>query len=158
MSSTNIQGAAGKLTVCNHSWSRTGLYSAVRQVAMLDIEGDATEETQGQWEAAMAADARRLVACWNACLTLPTEIIEQGLAESLMQAKEIGRDEAIHAVAKRVQDLVDALAKTETYLLERLSSNPGSTGATVILPLIRRAIEGAGVAPTPSGWSDFPAT
>lgn len=87
-------------------------------------------------------NARRLVACWNALEHLTTEGIER-LA-----------DQGGAMPDQRVQQLVDALAKTETYLQERVGSNPGSRGATVILPMIRAAIEGAGVAPTQSTWAD----
>lgn len=53
---------AGPWTVCEHSWSRTGIYSAKHPIAALDIYDDATEETQGEWEAVMAANARLISA------------------------------------------------------------------------------------------------
>lgn len=93
------------------------------------------------------ANARRLVACWNAFEGIPTEKVEDG-------GPIIHIDGGPREPDPRMQSLVDALAKTETYLLERVSSKAGSTGATVILPMIRRAIEGAGVAPTQTSWGD----
>ncbi len=123
-------GAAGwDLVVNNH------------RLPLSEMEGEADEA---------AANARRLVACWNALTSFTTEGIEAFAADGVGMVV----DPAIYAAEQRMQALVDALAKTETYLLERLASNPGSTGATVILPMIRRAIEGAGVAPTQSGWGD----
>lgn len=96
---------------------------------------------------------RWLVACWNAFDGIPTEKVEENapliLHTGLFEADQIADD-------KRMQTLVDALAKAEAYLIERLASNPGSTGATVILPMIRKALEGAGVTPTPTSWGDFP--
>lgn len=91
------------------------------------------------------ANARRLVACWNAFENVTTEAIEAYPHEIDARIQQLIRDRQV---------LVDALAKTETYLLERLASNPGSTGATVILPMIRAAIEGSDVKPTPSSWGD----
>lgn len=144
MSSTHTPG---RLTVIG-----VGLYSGDPCVDGFHVASFHSFGVKGATE----ANVRRAAACWNACLTLPTEIIEQGLAESLMRAKEIGRDETHAELVEHLQAAIDALAATETYLLERLSSNPGSTGSTVILPLIRRAIEGAGVAPTQSSWGDCP--
>lgn len=94
-------------------------------------------------------NARRLVACWNALEGFATEDIEAGAIERLSSAALLA-----DCGPSRLQQLVDALAKTETYLQERVAGNPGSRGATVILPMIRRAIEGAGVAPTQSTWAD----
>lgn len=95
------------------------------------------------------AVARRLAACWNALEGFATEDIEAGAIERLSSAALLA-----DCGPSRLQQLVDALAKTETYLQERVAGNPGSRGATVILPMIRRAIEGAGVAPTQSTWAD----
>lgn len=62
--------------------------------------------------------------------------------------------EAFNAFEARLQAAVDTLAQVEQYLMERVSGKPASTGATKILPMIRKAIEGAGVAPTQTSWGD----
>lgn len=89
------------------------------------------------------ANARRLVACWNAFDGIDIELIEGGTSAAMLIADE----------RRRMQPLVDALAKTETYLQERLAATNG-TGATKILPMIRAALAGAQVAPTQSTWAD----
>lgn len=49
-------------TVEKHSWSDTGIYEGDRSIAMLSIEGRATEETLASLEAEMAAHARLISA------------------------------------------------------------------------------------------------
>ena len=51
-----------------------------------------------------------------------------------------------------MQVMADALAMTEAYLLKRIDANGNSTGATKVLPALRKAIEGSPVKPTPSSW------
>jgi hypothetical protein len=53
-----VKHTPGPWTVCEHSWSRTGIYAKHIGVAALDIEYDADENTQAEWEAVMAANAR----------------------------------------------------------------------------------------------------
>ena len=52
----------GPWTVCEHSWSRTGIYSASHPIAALDIYEEATEETQEDWERVMSANAHLIAA------------------------------------------------------------------------------------------------
>jgi hypothetical protein len=52
----------GPWTLCEHSWSRIGIYSARCPIAALDIADDATEETQDEWERVMKANARLIAA------------------------------------------------------------------------------------------------
>ena len=99
---------------------------------------------------------RRLVACWNACIGVPIEVLENQMAGGLPWNVGDRIDEKVQT-DRRMQAMVDALSATETYIAERVSSKAGSTGATKILPMIRAAIEGAGVAPTQTSWGDFPA-
>lgn len=101
------------------------------------------------------ANARRLIACWNACQTFKTEDLEKEsyIGKLILTACDAIHDVEAEKAAARMQALVDALAATETYLQERLAATNG-TGATKILPMIRAALAGAQVAPTQSTWAD----
>lgn len=55
----------------------------------------------------------------------------------------------------RMQAMVNTLAMTEAYLMERIDPTGQSTGATKVLPALRKAIEGSPVKPTPSSWGDL---
>ena len=52
----------GPWTIVEHSWARTGIYAKHIGIAALDIEGDADEATQHEWEALMSANARLIAA------------------------------------------------------------------------------------------------
>lgn len=54
-----------------------------------------------------------------------------------------------------MQVMVDALSLTEAYLIKRLDPAGNSTGATRVLPALRKAIEGSPVKPTPSSWGEL---
>lgn len=100
-------------------------------------------------------DARRLVACWNFCEGVETEAIEEGAANlaTLFEGMKAGAD-SVTAWRQRAQQAVDALAQVETYLQARVDPNGPSTAATKILPMIRKALANAQVAPTQSTWAD----
>jgi hypothetical protein len=54
---------AGPWTVCEHSWSHTGIYAKHIGVASLDISSEADEEDmQDEWQGVMAANARLIAA------------------------------------------------------------------------------------------------
>jgi len=71
------------------------------------------------------ANARRLVACWNACLDIPTEALEAGVVKDLLEACKAVYDAldtgyiAQHSVRadrrreKLVKQLAAAIAKAE---------------------------------------------
>lgn len=101
------------------------------------------------------ANARRLVACWNFCEGVETDAIEGAAVNlaTLFEGMKAGAD-SVTAWRQRAQQAVDALAQVETYLQARVDPNGPSTAATKILPMIRKAIEGAGVAPTQTSWGD----
>jgi len=40
-------------------------------------------------------------------------------------------------------------------LLKRIDANGNSTGATKVLPALRKAIESSPVKPTPTSWGDL---
>lgn len=52
----------GPWEMVEHSWSRTGIYAKAIGIAALDIADEATEETQEEWQAMMAANARLIAA------------------------------------------------------------------------------------------------
>lgn len=67
----------GKLTVVDNSWEVSSIYDESRQcIALCHIYPGATEETQGEHEFRKEANARRLVASWNACQGIPTDDLE----------------------------------------------------------------------------------
>lgn len=55
----------------------------------------------------------------------------------------------------KMQVMVDALAMTEAYLMKRIDPCGSSTGATKVLPALRKAIEGSPVKPAPTSWGDI---
>jgi hypothetical protein len=52
----------GPWTIFEHAWHRVGVYGERCPVAVLDIENEATEETQDMWTAVMDANARLIAA------------------------------------------------------------------------------------------------
>lgn len=61
-SPTKAGATPGPWTAVEHSWSRTGIYAGDIGIAALDIESDATEETQYELEAVMRANANLIAA------------------------------------------------------------------------------------------------
>ena len=63
--------------VFSHSWSNTSVLADGFDHAICGLDiNHATEESQESDEALMGANARRIVACVNACAGLTTEILE----------------------------------------------------------------------------------
>lgn len=62
MTRYTVPHTPGPWTVCEHSWSRTGIYAKHIGVAALDIADEATEENDGEWVAMMSANARLIAA------------------------------------------------------------------------------------------------
>lgn len=52
----------GPWTICEHSWSDTGIYADGRQIALLNIEPYATEENQSDLEKIASANAQLIAA------------------------------------------------------------------------------------------------
>lgn len=71
----------GRLNFHNNNWQVSTVYSADgKMVAQCLIDEKATEETQFDFEQIKEANARRIVACWNACAGLDTELLENSVA------------------------------------------------------------------------------
>ena len=59
--------------VVDNNWETSTIYAAGGEcVAECEITGEDTEETQAALEVAKCANARRIVACVNACAGIPT--------------------------------------------------------------------------------------
>ena len=109
MDTTTKAGAhtPGPWTAVEHSWSRTGIYAGDIGIAALDIEADATEETQYELEAVMRANANliasaplMLEALLKFCRAMP---VDSDLVEAGMPQREIDElcnayDDALVAV------------------------------------------------------------
>lgn len=69
--------------IVEHNWEETGIYPAIgSRVAVCEIDGAVTEETQEHYEAIHVANAKRIVACVNAC--------EGGTTSDLMRIASVG--------------------------------------------------------------------
>ena len=71
--STHTQG---RLRVTHNSWEVSTLHCDGIAVARVHIDSDVDERTQQHLESVKEANARRLVACWNACDGIPTDMLE----------------------------------------------------------------------------------
>lgn len=101
----------GQLEIVAHSWKESGLYDKCgNRVALVEIDPDVTEETQDELEAVMDANARRLVACWNACQGLDTDLLESitMLGETLADRFEL-RNSTERELTTQRDELLEAL-------------------------------------------------
>ena len=55
----------------------------------------------------------------------------------------------------KMQAMVNTLAMAEAYLMERIDPAGQSTGATKVLPALRKAISESPVKPTPTSWGNL---
>ena len=72
-----------------HSWSEASIVAQGfdHGICSLDIN-HATEESQDADEALMKANARRIVACVNACAGIPLDWLESGLTGCLQNVRD----------------------------------------------------------------------
>lgn len=77
-----MSGAKHTRGVITADWMMAGHGRDTRRMETLNIEGRGTIAL-----AYTAEDARRLVACWNACQGLSTEALEAGVVAELINAE-----------------------------------------------------------------------
>ena len=109
----------GNLSVVDNSWEVSSIYAeSGRCVAVCHINQDATEDTQAEYEIMKEANARRLVAAWNACDGISTETLElvSRFTEAgikTVQSVEAERDSLRAVNAELLEALEKSLAALE---------------------------------------------
>ena len=61
----------GRLAVTHNNWETSTIYSNGKEVARVHIDSEASDDDEQHRD-----NARRLVACWNACEGIPTDMLE----------------------------------------------------------------------------------
>jgi hypothetical protein len=78
--------------IVEHNWEHTGIYpESGHRIAVCEINPEVDENTQERYEAINDANARRIVACVNACAGIPTEVLENigaGMGPNWLQARQ----------------------------------------------------------------------
>lgn len=63
--------------IVEHNWEETGIYPEIgSRLAVCEIDGAVTEDTQEHYEAIHVANAQRIVACVNACAGMTNEELD----------------------------------------------------------------------------------
>lgn len=113
----STQHAQGRLTACTPSDTLHAIRNA-RDCIVADVgySGTTTVDT---------ANARRLVACWNACEGLSTEKLEN---IDMLGGTLAGRFEAFHARERELMDVRDELLEALKVLHHRYVQCIGNEG------------------------------
>ena len=96
--------------VFSHSWSNTSVLADGFDHAICGLDiNHATEESQESDEALMGANARRIVACVNACAGIPTEALEDGSARAERDQLREMTGGTFYEIKKQRDELMKAL-------------------------------------------------
>lgn len=101
--------------VVDHSWEHVGIYPAVgSRIALCEIDGAVTEDTQEHYEAINDANARRIVACVNACGDLTPDQLQVITEKNILQQMNARAD----AEAQACDLLRKVLDNVKDYCVE----------------------------------------
>lgn len=113
----------GRLTVTHNSWETSTIYCEGKEVARVHMDSEAHEDDEQHCE-----NARRLVACWNACDGLPTESLEKlGTLDRANVEMNVFR---AHLLAQR-DALLAELHRMENHPASRIGELPEMARAAI---------------------------